>query len=222
MDDRGGMLRYTGDAGHARRRCGTGNRGAHRSAPGHWDRSTAAVVRTRVGREPMPWSVVPKAYVRVAWSVVAGDEPPDVPIEVPTRMNEHIVDSHLDAVPIDPSVLSVAVVPVPMDPNPGRAVLDLLVARRDPRRRRRLHRGGDGLWFLHHDDGLPLDFRGRARFRFYDHVARRFRRIHCTADSAVAVMGNVELVVGLARSVAGGPLVVVRYRYHRRSGAQAR
>jgi len=112
----------------------------------------------------MPRPVVPEADVRAARSVVAGDEPPDVPIEIPARMDEHVIDSHLDAVPIDPGVLSAAVVPIPMDPNPGRTVPDLRVAGRDHRRWGRLCRGGDGLWFLHHDDGLLLDLRGRSRF----------------------------------------------------------
>ena len=174
MNDRRRVPRHAGGAGRTRCRSGAGNGWAPRSAPGHRDPSAAAVVRVRVGREPVPRPVVAEAHERTARSVVARDEPPNIPIEVPARLNEHVVDPHLDTVPVDPCVLSVAVVPIPMNPNPSRTVPDLLGARRDPRRRWRSRRGGDGLRLLHHDEDLPVDFRGRSRFRFHDWVGRRF------------------------------------------------
>jgi hypothetical protein len=61
-----------------------------------------------------------------------------------------------------------------------------------------LRRGSYGLGFLDHDDGLPLDFGARSRFRFHDGVGWRFPWLERAANSTVAVVSHVELVVGLA------------------------
>lgn len=165
----------------------------------------------------MPRSVVTKSDVRAARPVVARDEPPDVPVEVPARMDEHVVHADLDAVPFDPGVVSVAIVPIPMHPNPTWALLRLLVARSDLRRRRRLCRGGDGRWLRHHEHCLSLELGRRSRFGFQYRVSRGLDRIHRAADSAVAIVSHVELVARLAGFVSARPLIVVGGRRRMKS-----
>lgn len=96
-------------------------------------------------------------------------------------MHEDVVHAFDDAVPFHPKVLAVAVVPVPVDPNPpgtsGDRVLDL----DGLRRRRRMLGGRDWLWLLNDDHGLSFDLFGVAFLGLDDHVSRR---IWCLARLA--------------------------------------
>jgi hypothetical protein len=74
-------------------------------------------------------------------------------------MDKDIVDELRDAATVDPNVFAVAVVPIPVDPNPARADRNLLLGHDDLRRRWGVHCGSDGLGLLDDDHGVPVNLR---------------------------------------------------------------
>ena len=203
VDDRGWPLSWAFRARHARGRYRPSDRAAGRNATELRNGATGPVVRIRVRREPVPRSKVPVGHKHSARPVVTRNEPPDVPVEVPARRDEHVVHAFLDAVPVDPNVLPIAVVPISVDPNPARTVEHRIIVRHDPRRRRRFRAGGDGLGLLHDDDRLAFVLRRRPRFRFDDRVRGRLRRLDPVTDTAIPIVRHVVLNTGLARRIAG-------------------
>lgn len=109
--------------------------------------------------EPVPGSKVAKADVHTARPVIAGHKPPNAIVEIPSRMDKDIVDELRDAATVDPNVFAVAVVPIPVDPNPARADRNLLLGHDDLRRRWGVHCGSDGLGLLDDDHGVPVNLR---------------------------------------------------------------
>jgi len=130
-----------------------------------------------VRREPEPGSEVAEANIHAAGPIVTGHEPPNAPVEIPSRMYEDIVDAFHDAVAIHPNVLAVAVVPIPVDPNPARAGRNLCLSHDGPWGRRGVLRGGDGFGLLDDKHGLPVNLLRRAFLRFDNHVGRRSIRL---------------------------------------------
>jgi len=74
-------------------------------------------------------------------------------------MHKDILDPLHDAVAVDPNVFTVAVVPIPVDPNPARADRNLLLGRDDLGRRWGVQCGSDGLGLLDDDHGVPVNLR---------------------------------------------------------------
>jgi hypothetical protein len=103
-------------------------------------------------------------------------------------MHEHIVHPLDDAVAIYPKVPAVAVVPIPIDPNPARARRNLLLGHDGPGRRWGLLRGSDGLGLLDDDHGLAVDLLRRAFLGFDDHVGRRIWRFGGLPLSGIAIV----------------------------------
>lgn len=164
------------------------------------------VERVVVRREPMPRPVVPKADPHTPRSIVSGDEPPHVRVEIPPRMHEDIVHPFCDAVPVHPEVLSIGVVPVPINPNRPGAVRNGLLDHDRPWRRRCLLGCHDGLRLLNDDHRLSIDLLGRAFLGLDDHIGRR---IGCLARLSFARVTIVRDVVAVGRrAVAVRPFVV--------------
>jgi hypothetical protein len=92
-------------------------------------------------------------------------------------MHKDILDALHDAVAVDPNVFTVAVVPIPVDPNPARADWNLLLDHNDLWRRWGLLRGSDGFGLLDDDHGLPIDLLGRTFVGFDDHIVCRSGRL---------------------------------------------
>jgi hypothetical protein len=103
-------------------------------------------------------------------------------------MHEDIVHPLHDAVTVHPNVLAVAVVPIPVDPNPARAGRNLLRDHHGLWRRRGLQRcgGRDGL--LDDDHRLAIDLLRRAFLGFDDHVGNRSLHFAHLPFSSVAIV----------------------------------
>jgi hypothetical protein len=103
-------------------------------------------------------------------------------------MHEDIVDPLHHAVTIHPKVLAVAVVPIPVDPNPIRADRNLLLDDDGPWRRRGVLRGGGRGGLLDDDHRLAIDLLRRAFLRLDDHVCRWSHRFACFPLSSVPIV----------------------------------
>ncbi len=149
-----------------------------------------------IRRVPVPGSVVAKAYIDTPWSIVTGHEPPDVRVEIPARLDEDIVHSFDDAVPVDPKVIAVAIGPVAVDPDrPG--ALHLGLHHHDGLRSRRcLLRRRQRLGLLNDDHRLAVDDLGGPVLGFDDHVGRRVGRFDGLSFSLVAVVRDIQPIAG--------------------------
>jgi len=170
---------------------------------------TPAVIRMMVRREPMPWPIVSKADVHAERSIVSGHEPPNARVVIPSRLHEDIVHAFHDAVTVHPKVLTIAVGPIPIDPNPFGTTDDWLLLHDGPRRRRRGLGGRDGLGLLNDNDSLAVDLLGRAGLRLDDHIGRRIVGLARLPFSRVAIVSHIELVTRRG-AVAVRPPVVCR------------
>jgi hypothetical protein len=103
-------------------------------------------------------------------------------------MHEDIVHPLHDAVTVHPNVLAVAVVPIPVDPNPARAGRNLLRDHHGLWRRRGLQRRGGGGGLLHDDHRLAVDLLRRAFLGFDDHVGGRSLHFAPLPFSSVAIV----------------------------------
>jgi hypothetical protein len=121
----------------------------------------------------MPRSVVAEADPNAARSVVAGDEPPNVRVIVPTWVHEDVVHPFDDAVAVNPDVLTVRIAPIAVDPDASLASRGGLVHGHHAPRRWRYVGCSHGLRLLDHDDRLPLDLLRDTFLDLDDHVARR-------------------------------------------------
>jgi hypothetical protein len=141
-----------------------------------------------VGGIPVPRAIVSKTDVDAARSIVSGDEPPHTPVVVPARLHENVVHAFDDAVPVYPDVITIAVGPIRIDPNPLGTTGHGLFDNDRSRRWRRGLRGGRGLGLLNDDDRLPVDVFGRAGLRLDDHVGRRVGCLALLSFSSVAIV----------------------------------
>ena len=216
LDGGGASGRVTGTtqdpaAGGSWDRCRSNGRRPARNAPVHGHRMTPAVVWMMVRREPVPRAKVSKAGVHAERSIVSGHEPPNARVVIPSRLHEDIVHAFDDTVTVHPKVLTIAVGPVPIDPNPFGTTDDGLLLHDGPRRRRRGLRGRDGLGLLNDNDSLAADLLGRAGLGLDDHVGRRIVGLARLPFSHVAIVSNIELITGRG-AVAVRPVVVCRRR----------
>jgi hypothetical protein len=122
-------------------------------------------------------------------------------------MHEYIVDTLHDAVPFHPHVVTVAVGPVPVDPDPFGTTGNGLLHHDGPRRWRCCLGGRRGLRFLNHDDRLSVDLLLRAGLGLDDYVGRRVGLLTLMPFSDVAIVGDIELV-GRLSAVAVGSVIV--------------
>lgn len=184
-------------------------RRSSRHAPVHRGGMAPPVVRTVVWRIPLPRSVIPEADVDAARSIVARHKPPDARVEIPARLNEHVVHTLHDAVPVHPDVLAVAISPVPIDPDRPRTP-DLGLHDDDRLRgRRRVFRSCNRLRLLNDDHRLTADLLGRALLGFDHHVGRLVGRRAGLTFSLVAVMRDFE-PIARRPAIAVGSVVVGR------------
>ena len=166
-----------------------------------------AVIRMEVGRVPMPRAPVAEADVHATRTIVAGNKPPNVGVEIPTRVHEHVADTLDDAVTVDPDIVAVTVGPVTIDPDPARADGDRLLDHDRFRRRRSLLGDCERLGLLNHDDGFALDLLTGAVLGFDDDVGRRVGRFGRLLLAHVPVVRDIDLVPGI-RAVTIGPFVI--------------
>jgi len=124
-------------------------------------------------------------------------------------MHEDVVHAFHDAVPVHPDVVSVAVRPVPVDPNPIATNHAGLFHHDGPRGRWSLLGHRKRLGLLNDDDRLPIDFLGLSVFGVDDHIGGWIHRLAVLPFVHVAVTGDVELV-GAGRAVTVRPSVVGR------------
>jgi len=103
-------------------------------------------------------------------------------------VHEDIVDPFHYAVTIYPEVLAVAVVPIPIDPNPARADRNLLPGNDHLGWRWSLPGSGDGLGLLDDDHRLAVDLLRRAFLGFDDHVGGRSLHFAPLPFSSVAIV----------------------------------
>jgi hypothetical protein len=185
---------------------------------------TRAVVRVIIRWIPMPGSVVPEANVNPPGSIVAGHEPPNVRVKVPSRLYEDVVHAFDDAVPVNPDVVAVAVGPIAVNPNRPRT-LDLGLDDHDGlRSRRRVFGCRDGLGLLNDDHRLAFDLLRGAVLGFDHHVRCRVGRCAGLPFSLVAVVRNIEPRFGRL-AIAVCALVISRHRsgdQHRSSECKKR
>ena len=194
------------------------------------NRVARAVVRMKVRRVPVPGTKVTKADVHTVGSVVPRHEPPNVRVVVPARMHEDIVHTLDDAVPVHPEVLTIAVGPVPVDPNSFGTTQNGLLHHDGPRRWWRCLRSGDGLRLLHDDHRLAVDLLGRPGFGLDDHVRRRVVRLARLRFTQVAIVRDIELIAGrgpiavrtlvIGRRGNGGRRRDRQYEHHHESNEQ--
>jgi hypothetical protein len=85
-------------------------------------------------------------------------------------MHEDVVHAFDDAVPLHPKVLAIAVVPIPVDPNPPRTSGDRVLNLHGLWRRRRMLGGRDRLRLLNDDHGFAVDLFGLTFLGLDDHV----------------------------------------------------
>lgn len=172
---------------------------------------TRAVVRMIIRRIPVPGPIVPEANVDTPRSIVAGHEPPNVCVKVPSRLHEDIVHAFNDAVPVHPYVVAVAVGPIAVDPNrPG--TLNFGLDDHDGlRSRRRMLGRRNGLGLLNDDHRVTVDHLRGAVLGLDDHVRRAVGRGAGLPFSLVAVVRNIELMAGRS-AVPVGTLVISRHR----------
>jgi len=157
----------------------------------------------------LPRAIISETDVHTARSVVAGDEPPKVGVVIPAWLHEDIVDALHHAVAIHPSIVSIAVRPVPIDPySVGTDGSGLLHGDGRWRRWRRL-RGGGGLGLLHDDHGLAIDLFGLTAPCFDDRIIVRIAGLALLALPHVAIVGDVEVLTA-ARAVTVRPAIVGR------------
>ena len=178
-------------------------RRSSRHAPVHRDGMAPPVVGVEVRRIPLPRATIPEAHVDAARSIVSGHKPPDARVEIPARLNEHVVHTLHDAVPVHPDVLAVAISPVPVDPDRTRTS-DLGLHDNDRLRGGRgVLRGCNRFRLLNDDHGLATDLLRRALLGFDHDVGRLVRHRAGLAFSLVAVMGDFE-------PIARRPAIAVR------------
>jgi hypothetical protein len=122
-------------------------------------------------------------------------------------MHEHVADPFDDAVPFDPNVVTIAIAPVPIDPDPFGTNGYGLLEHDSPRRRRCGLGGGHRLRLLHYDDRLPLDLLSRAGLGLDDYIGRWVDRLTLLPLSRVAVVRDIDLIRCLG-PVAVGSVVV--------------
>jgi hypothetical protein len=103
-------------------------------------------------------------------------------------MHEDVVHAFDDAVPVDPKVFTVAVVPVPVDPNPAGTGHDRLLDHDGLRRRRCLLGRCHRLGLLNYDHCLTFDLLGLAFLGLNDHVRRRVESLARLAFLRVPVV----------------------------------
>jgi len=128
-------------------------------------------------------------------------------------MNEHVVHALDYAVTVNPDVLTVAVGPVPVDPDAARTTEPGLLDRDHAGWRRRDISGGDRLGLLHDDHGLAVDLSSCALLGFDHHVCGWLRgRLplvrRCLVPAGVTVVGYVELIRRRRTLIPGRALVV--------------
>jgi len=122
-------------------------------------------------------------------------------------MHEDIVHAFHDAVPVHPEVLSVGVVPVPIDPNRPGTTRNGLLDHDSPWCRRRLLGRRDGLRLLDDDDRLSIDLLGRAFLGLDDHIGRWNGRLARLSFAHVTIVRDV-VPVRRRRAVAVRPFIV--------------
>ena len=171
-----------------------------------------AVVRMAIRGEPMPRAIVAEAYVDAPRSIVTGNEPPDVRIEVPTRLYENVVHALDDTMAVDPDVVAIAIRPITIDPDRARTLYLGLHDHHRLRSRRRLLGRCHRIGLLNDDHGFALDLLGRPIFCFDDYVRRCVVGCGGLTFTLIAVMRHVQFVAGRA-AVAVCALVVGGHRY---------
>jgi hypothetical protein len=191
-------------------------RRSSRHAPVHRDGMAPPVVRVVVRRIPLPRSVIPEAHIDAARSIVARHKPPDARVEIPARLNEHVVHTLHDAVPVHPDVLTVAICPVPVDPDRPRT--SDLGLHDDDRLRggRRVLRRCNRFRLLNDDHRLATDLLRRALLGFDHHVGRRVGRRAGLTFALVAVMRDFEPIARRPAITVGSVVVGRRWNSHSR------
>jgi hypothetical protein len=124
----------------------------------------------------MPRAIVAEADVDAPRSIVAGHEPPNVRVIIPARLHEDIIHAFHDAVSVHPNVVTIAVRPIPVDPDGAGTKGHRLLDHDGLRGRWCLLGSRDGLGLLNDDDGFAVDLLGCAVFGFDDHIGRRIGR----------------------------------------------
>ncbi len=172
----------------------------------------AVVVGAVVRRIVEEGAIVPKAHPHAARSVVAGHEVPDRAVEVPARVNEHVVRARRNVVPRDPDVFACAVVPIAIHPDgPGIGRLGLLDDHSHGLRGG-FCSGSCGLGLLNDDHRLSLDLLGRA-LPLFDHDVRGRVVLGGDVVPRIAVMANDDISITAGPPcVAARPLVALRTR----------
>ena len=155
-----------------------------------------------IWRVPVPRSVVAEPDVNTPRPIVAGHEPPNIRVEIPARLDEHVVHPLDDAVTIDPKVLAISVGPIAVDPDRSRALHLGLHDHDRLRRRRRLLRSRQRLRLLDDDHRVAIDDLRGAVLGLDDHVCRGIGFCAGLLVSLVSVVRDIKPSAGwLAVSV---------------------
>lgn len=175
-----------------------------------------------VRRVPVPGAMVTEPDIHAAGPVVPRHEPPDAAVEVPARLNENVVHAFDDTVAVHPDVVAIAVRPVSIDPD-ATGALNLRLNDHDRLGRgRRVFGGCHRRRLLDHDDGLPIHFLGGSGLRLDHHVGAVAPAALDHHVLTVAVVRDLEAVVGRAPVAVGAFVVSERRRAEPQDGAERR